>query len=364
VRAEVAGFLAEICFDEGDHVPAGSLIGRLDVPDLHSRTLQKQAEVRESCARLQLLDIGPRPEEVDEQRLRVERMKAWRDLAAKDLEQARKAYKEELIRLDQQINQKRAELDSAIDAYTRAVNLRGRGAIAAEQLEEAERKHNVARAMLAQAEAQKRHREALGTREAIAGLDAEAELARREKDLADGESTLTLMEAGGRPEEVEAELARLARLQEEVRYLELMQKRLCVTSRAPGLIATPHLKEKLGQYVREGDLICQVEAPGALEVEITIAEEDVARVKPGQLVEFKARAAPFEVFTSKVVRVAPIAGKGDVHSTVTVYCALSRGAAELRPGMTGYARIYSEKRSVGAILLDRTLRFLRTEFWW
>ena len=58
------------------------------------------------------------------------------------------------------------------------------------------------------------------TREAIAGLDAEAELARREKDLADGQATLTLLEAGSRPEQIEAERAALARLEEEARYLE------------------------------------------------------------------------------------------------------------------------------------------------
>ena len=38
--------------------------------------------------------------------------------------------------------------------------------------------------------------------------------------------------------------------------------------------------------------------------------------------------------------------------------------AGLRPGMTGHARVYSGKRPIGAVLLDRALRFLRTEFWW
>jgi hypothetical protein len=111
-------------------------------------------------------------------------------------------------------------------------------------------------------------------------------------------------------------------------------------------------------------LICCVEETGALEVEITITEQDASRVQPGQLVELKARAAPFDVLSSKVVRVAPIAEKGDVHSSVTVHCALSAPPDELRPGMTGHARIYAGKRALGAILLDRSLRFLRTEFWW
>jgi hypothetical protein len=32
--------------------------------------------------------------------------------------------------------------------------------------------------------------------------------------------------------------------------------------------------------------------------------------------------------------------------------------------MTGHARIYTHHGTVGQIALERTLRFLRTEFWW
>jgi hypothetical protein len=32
--------------------------------------------------------------------------------------------------------------------------------------------------------------------------------------------------------------------------------------------------------------------------------------------------------------------------------------------MTGYARVDTGRRPIGAILLDRILRFVRTEFWW
>src|SRR5262249_47717143 len=163
----------------------GALVARLDVPDLDSRLAQKRAEVRETRAKLRLLEIGPRPEEVREQRYRVERMKVWRDLAQKDLTQAQEALKEERSRLDKQITQCEVELDAARDAYERAKRLRGTVAVAEEQYREAERRFQVAQAQLGQAQSQKRHREVLGTREAIAGLDADSELARREKDLAD-----------------------------------------------------------------------------------------------------------------------------------------------------------------------------------
>jgi hypothetical protein len=50
--------------------------------------------------------------------------------------------------------------------------------------------------------------------------------------------------------------------------------------------------------------------------------------------------------------------------TVAVMCRLDKSPTEFRPGMTGHARIYTHHGTVGQIALERTLRFLRTEFWW
>src|SRR5262249_17033649 len=147
-----------------------------------------------------------------------------------------------------------AELTAAQDAARRARPLVGK-ALSPEQYQEIERRYQVCQAQLEQAQSDKHVREAKGT------LEAETELARRERELADVQATLILLEAGPRAEEVEAERARLARLQEEARYLEELQDRLPIHSPVPGLITTPRLKEKVGQYLWEGDLICVVEEP-------------------------------------------------------------------------------------------------------
>lgn len=378
LRAEVAGFLREVHFDEGDRVSPAAVVARLEVPDLASRIAQKQAEIREAEAKLRLLEIGPRPEEVAEQESRVERMEKWRDLARQDLTRARQAYEEELFRLDQQIAQYTAERTAASDAHERAKELRKKGAMPLEQFQEAQRRFEVAEAVLAQSQFQKRHRVALGTREAIAGLDAEAELARREKDLADAQSTLTLLNVGARPEEKDAQQALLDRLREELRYWEAQAPRLLVTTPIAGVITTPRLAEMVGHYLHEGDLVCEVEEPSLLEVEIGLTEQEAARVHVGQPVELKARGLPFQTFPITVQRIAPLAVHDnpapaaaavprmnwDTPSTVIVYGRLENDAAELRSGMTGYARVYTGKRPLGAIAIDRTLAWLRTEFWW
>jgi multidrug efflux pump subunit AcrA (membrane-fusion protein) len=358
VRAPAAGFLREVYVEEGSRVAAGARVARLEVPNLATRIVQKHAEVRELEARLRLLEAGPRPEEVAVHRQRVERALTWRGLAEQDLRRAQKAHGEDVARLDRQIAQYRAERNYARGVHARAQGLLARGAASAEECREAEKKALVLEAQLGQAEAQKRVRIAEGV------CEAEAELARRERELAEARAALGLLEAGSRPEEVEAMRALLARSQEDARSLEELQERAVILSPAAGLVTTPRLGEKVGQYFREGELICAVEEASALEAEIVLADQEVAEVRPGQVVQMKVRALPLQAFHARVERIAPRAVRGDVQSTLTVYCRLEDPHPALRPGMLGYAHISCGRRPIATILGNRVLRLLRTEFWW
>ncbi|HMB07025.1 MAG TPA: HlyD family efflux transporter periplasmic adaptor subunit, partial [Isosphaeraceae bacterium] len=367
--APIAGFLREVYHEEGEWISPGALLARMEVPDLENRLEQARASVRESQARLRLLEIGPRPEEVEEQRHRVARAEAWRDLARTDLQRKGQALRAELERLEGQVAQARAEIDYAAGVLTRDTRLQGRGFLSEEQHHEAEAKHRIALAQLAQALAQIAARRAEGT------LEAEAELARRAKELADAHATLTLLEAGSRPEEIAAERARLARLETEVRYLEGLQEKTRVTSPVGGRLTTPHLRELVGHYYREGEPIGEIKATSVLEAEITLSEQDAARIRLGQRVELKIRTLLFQKFHARVDRIAPIAvpfqktpdtpiPPGEVPASVTVACRLEDPSSVLRPGMTGYAHIARGRRPIGEIVAERLLHLLRTEYWW
>ena len=361
VRAPVSGFLQMVYLEEGSEVTAGTLIGVLDIPDLASRLAQKQAEVVEIRAKLRLLQAGTRKEELHEQTQKVVRARAWRDLAEKDLERKKQALEQELQRLNELIAQHRAEMDNAQEALTQGKRLYASKALPLEQLSERERNFQVAQAQFNQAHAQKKERMSVG------GQEAESELARRTKELADAQATLSLMEAGSRPEDIDAQKAHLDRLDEEVKYLQKVQTRARIVAPLNGVVTTARLGEKVGQFLKEGDLICEIEDLKCLDAEIPLLEQELTRVEPGQTVELKARAVPFQTFYAKVNRMAPAAAKaerGEGQSTLTLYCRLDNSCPELKPGMTGYARIECGRRSLGAIFVTRVLRYVRTEFWW
>ena len=90
----------------------------------------------------------------------------------------------------------------------------------------------------------------------------------------------------------------------------------------------------------------------------------MARVRPGQAIRLKVRALPYETFTTVVDRVSPSGVRGEAQSSLTVYGRLDHAPDDLRTEMTGYARVDTGRRPIGALLLDRIVRFVRTEFWW
>ena len=262
LRAPVAGFLREARFGEGQRVGAGAVVARIEVPDLASKVVQKEAEVAEADARLAVLRAGP---------------------------------------------------------------------------------------------------EAAGDR---AG------------DGDDGRVQSWQIRAGE---------AQVRRLREELAYLRDLERRQPVASPVAGLLITPRLAEKVGQYFREGELICEVEDPALLEAEIAVPEQEMARVRTGLAVRLKARVAPFDTLRAAVTRVATGARSGvptpagtgagaaplpvdtgELPGRVTVCCTLADSAyvAGARPGMTGHARIDCGEGPAGKVLGRRLLQYVRTEFWW
>jgi multidrug efflux pump subunit AcrA (membrane-fusion protein) len=362
VHAPVAGFLEQIHHGEGDFVESDTLIAELKVPDLESQISRKQSEVEEVEATLKRLRTGARPEEVAEQQARVERAASWRDLGNRDLEQSRFGYEQEINALDQRIRQSETEVKYTINSVNRAGKLYQVGALAGDQYRSEYKRYEMSTSQLAQAQAAKLARQAAGVR------TSESEVARREKELEDARAILSLMQAGSRPEEIEAMNARGNRLLEELNFLKVQRSKLKITSSASGTIATPRMRERVGQFAELGSLICVVEDVSLLNIEIAISEEDVCGIQPGQVIDLKARSLPFETFVAQVDRIAPSAmGSPEsrrIQNLIKVYCHVENKDGKLKSGMTGIARINRGHRSLGLNMVNQALRYVRTEFWW
>ena len=376
LRAPVTGIIRELHFDEGDDVPEGAVVARMEVPDLASQQARKRAEIAEAKARWELLVAGPNPATVAELTERAERARQWHALAEADLKRDRHAHTQDLARLAALVERTEAEVRQATSVRDRFKALLEQGAIAREEFDAADTRLAVCRGLRDQAHSE---RQAVTTRGTIV---METELARREKDWSDAKGALAVLKAGPRPEEIAAARAAKERAEEELRYLNEIEGRLIIRAGRPGVMTTARLRERIGRLFHEGDLICEVDDTRTLDAEILLREAQAARLAPGQSIEFLTRALPFQTFRGTVRKVAPAARRQmemadpptngttpptttsiDSEGYVVVHCTLNDSAKQLRPGMTGHARIYRGERAAGLVVTESAMRTIRIEFW-
>lgn len=353
--APLAGFVREIGCREGDYLKAGERVARFEVPDLASLIHRKEAEVHEIEAMHRLLKVGPRPEEVTEQYARIERAEAWHTKAQKELD---KALEEESAQISGKIKESSSRLEFAEEEHDRIKKLYEAKVISLGEYERAERELRVNEAQLKQALAEER------ARNAQLILETESDLVDRARDLAEGQAELNLMEAGTRPELLEAKQAELDRARAELAYLRKLEKDQILRTPIEGIVTTPDLHLKEGTFLQEGELVCEIVNSSRLKVEIRVPEQAAARVKLGQKIELKVRALPFQTLIGTVDQIAPVVRTDAPDAVGRIYCWLDNPGRELQPGMSGYARVYLGTRPIGAVLLDRISRFIRREFWW
>jgi multidrug resistance efflux pump len=188
----------------------------------------------------------------------------------------------------------------------------------------------------------------------------------RQKELEESKGTLKLLAAGSRPEEIEATQAEVARLVSARGYLEDQLRRVRVVSPISGVVTTHRLKEKVGATVRKGDFIVAVQELRAVTAEISIPEQEISEVRPGQDVVMKARAYFDASFRGKVTAISPVASKpaeGIAQRNFVVTTQLDNADLLLKPEMSGNAKIYCGERRLYEVFFRRFVRFIRVEFW-
>src|SRR5439155_548946 len=137
------------------------------------------------------------------------------------------------------------------------------------------------------------------------------ELAVAQKEVEEARAQLQLLEAGSRPEEIEGAEATLARLLSQRSHLEEQLRLVTVRSAVGGVVTTPKPRERVGQYMKKGDLIVEVHEFTTVRVEIAVPEREIGDVKVGQPVIVKARAFPERPSEGRVTAIAPVAVKDE-----------------------------------------------------
>lgn len=177
---------------------------------------------------------------------------------------------------------------------------------------------------------------------------------------------LALLDQPPNIEQIQALAAEVRRLETQ---LADYQKQLDLTTmRAPvtGRVTTALIEQKVGQYLKKGDLFATVEHVQALQVEIQVPEGDVPQVRIGERVKIVPWAYPHETFLGSVKEIAPIAAvpSNSKVNSVRVIAEIPNADLRLKPQLTGFAKIKTEKIPVWLVLSRLLVRWLFVQVWY
>lgn len=161
--------------------------------------------------------------------------------------------------------------------------------------------------------------------------------------------------------------ARAALAQAQAR-LDLVNYRLArAEMRAPfdGVVVEGDLRERIGAPVKPGDVLMKVSRLAGLYVEMRVPEPDIDLVAATRRAEIAFTARPEDTFAVEVDRVEPAAQVEREGNVFVVRGRLAGAQAEwLRPGMSGVAKLETERRTLAWIATHRLVDFLRLKLWW
>ena len=139
---------------------------------------------------------------------------------------------------------------------------------------------------------------------------------------------------------------------------------LVVRAPAAGVVLTPQLDERVGSFRVAGEPVAWIGDPNRSEIRMRVPQRDIAYVQPNDRVRVRASAAPEVRFDGQVIGIAPLAEPFDGVPHYTVRALLDNSSQLLKPGMEARARVLTESRSLGYLIVRRPWRWIRLHLWW
>ncbi len=345
ISPEVDGTLKSISVAEGQLVRAGDVLAKMENLPLANEFEKTKGELETKKAELDLLRAGSRPEEIERARRQVETKRAELSTTLR-VEQERRV-------LTDTVAKREAELENARKTFERTQKLHSDGLVARYELDRDQTALEVLNKEVAEARGQL---QVLAER---TGRTYEV----RKKELDHAQSELKLLLAGSRKEAIRGVETEVAKLENNAQNLAGQIELLTIRSPMDGVVATPYLHNRIGEYLEKGNLFCEIVSADTVIVDMPVPEKEIADVRVGFPITMKVRGFPKLSLEARVKSISPVAVERSGERMVVVQGELDNRGSILKAGMTGVGKILCGKRMIGELLTRRAVRWLRTEFW-
>ncbi len=202
----------------------------------------------------------------------------------------------------------------------------------------------------------------------LVSLDPSDLLVERAAALAERQrfaSEMERAEADQKLADLRAAQAAHAQAQARVDLIEYRLSRAEMRSPFDGVVVDGDLRERIGAPVKPGDILMKVSRLEGLYVEMRVPERDIDLIADSRAAEVAFTTRPEDTFQVDIERIEPAAQVEKEGNVFVVRGVLVEDGAEwLRPGMSGVAKIESDRRTLAWIATHRVIDFVRLKFWW
>ena len=190
----------------------------------------------------------------------------------------------------------------------------------------------------------------------IKKLNASRYSADKELDLSEKEYNNAVAQVALKKAQVEQAQAALDAAETELRYTKII-------SPVDGIVVSKEVE--VGQTVAASfqtpTLFKVAEDLTKMQIEASVMEADIAKVKNGQVVEFSVDSFPDEVFYGKVMQVRNEAINTSNVVTYEVIIEVDNADLKLKPGMTANVEIITAEKKGILLVPNKALRFFVTD---
>ena len=139
----------------------------------------------------------------------------------------------------------------------------------------------------------------------------------------------------------------------ELMVLENRQQNLEIKSSMDGIVLSGSIDKRENYPVTLGQTLYEIAPITPLRVELAIPADEVMHVKPGHSVKFRFDGFGTETFIGKIEKVRPSSTIRDEENVFIAEAILPNADGDVRPGMKGKAKIYTNRRTLGWSLFHK-----------
>ncbi len=172
-------------------------------------------------------------------------------------------------------------------------------------------------------------------------------------------------------------LAEQARLQEEWQVAQGKVNGLEIRAPIAGIVSTPVIDQKVGEYLSSGDEFCEVVDRSTLKARILVHDWELEDVRTGERAQLKVVPYPFRTYSGNVERILPAATKDrpvaqpqqlsrlgqDLTNYFAVVLEFPNPDGSLSEGMTGTAKISGKSHPLAWQAARGAWRWIRSQVW-